>query len=92
MVKHCLSSQISKFAMPLQYLKKEVRYEVDFLHADKDQSFLQVDFNTLRIKVFYKMILSLLMGMIKHSQRTQSSKFAISQKRSSGLDLTGCDS
>ena len=56
--------------MPLQYLKKEVRYEVDFLHADKHQSFLQVDFNTLRIKVFYKMILSLLMGMIKNSQRT----------------------
>ena len=52
MVKHCLSSQISKFAMPLQYLKKEVRYEVDFLHADKHQSFLQVDFNTLGMSNF----------------------------------------
>ena len=27
--------------MSLQYCKKEVRYEVDFLHADKHQSFLQ---------------------------------------------------
>ena len=51
--------------------------EVDFLHADKHQSFLQADFNSLRIKVSYNVILSLLMGMIKHSQSTQSSKFAI---------------
>ena len=78
MVEHSQSSQNSKFAMSLQYLKKEVRDEVDFLHADKHQSFLQVDFNTLSIKVFYKVILSLLMGMIKHSQSTQSNKFAIS--------------
>ena len=75
---HSQSFQNSKFAMSLQYLKKEVRDEVDFLHADKHQSFLQVDFNTLSIKVFYKVILSLLMGMIKHSQSTQSNKFAIS--------------
>ena len=58
--------------------KKEVRDEVDFLHADKHQSFLQVDFNTLGIKVSYKGILSLLIGMIKHSQSTQSNKFVIS--------------
>ena len=32
--------------MSLQYLKKEVRYEVDFLPADKHRSFLQVNFNT----------------------------------------------
>ena len=64
--------------MSLQYQKNEVRKEVDFLHADKHQSFLQVDFNTLDIKDFYKVILSLLMGMIYHSQNTQSNKFAIS--------------
>ena len=29
--------------MSLQYLKKEVRDEVDFLHADKHQRFLQID-------------------------------------------------
>ena len=48
------------------------------MHADKHQSFLQVDFNTLGIKVSYKVILSLLMGMIKYSQSTQSNKFTIS--------------
>ena len=56
-VKHSQSSQNSKFAMYLQYLKKEVRHDVDFLHADKYQSFLQVDFNTLANKVFDKVIL-----------------------------------
>ena len=35
-------------------------------------------FNTWGIKVSYKVILSLLMGMIKHSQSTQSNKLAIS--------------
>ena len=49
-----------------------------FLHADKHQSFLQVDFSSLGIKVSYKVILSLLMVMIKHYQSTQSNKFAIS--------------
>ena len=77
-VKHSQSFQNSKFTMSLQYLKKEVRDEVDFLHVDKHQSFLQVDFNTLGIKDAYKVILSLLLGMIKHSQSTQSNKFAIS--------------
>ena len=70
MVKHSQSSQICKFAMSLKYLKKEVRDEVDFLHADTHQRFFQVDFNTLSIKVFYKVILSLLMCMTKHSQST----------------------
>ena len=77
MVKHTQSSQSSKFAMSLKYIKKEVRDEVEFLHADKHQSFLQVDFNTLGIKVSYKMISSLLMDTIKHCQSTQSNKFAI---------------
>ena len=41
MVNHTQSSQNSKFAMPLQYLKKnkQVRDEVDFLHADKTSKF-----------------------------------------------------
>ena len=64
MVKHSQSSQNSKFTMSLQCPKKEARDEVDFLHADKHQSFLQVDFNTLGIKDFYRVILSLLIGMI----------------------------
>ena len=49
-----------------------------FLHTDKHQRFLQVDFNTLSIKVSYKVILSLLMGMIKYSQNTRRNKFTIS--------------
>ena len=69
------SSQNSKFAMSLQYLKKEVRDEVDYLNAEKHQSFLQVDFNTLGIKFSYKVILSLLLGMINHSQSTPNSTF-----------------
>ena len=34
MVKYSQSSQNSKFAMSLQYLKKEFRDEVDILHGD----------------------------------------------------------
>ena len=37
------STQNDKFATFLQYLKKEVSDEVDFLHADKHESFLQID-------------------------------------------------
>ena len=36
--------------------KKEVKDEVEFLDPDKHQSFLWVDFSTLGIKVFYKII------------------------------------
>ena len=77
-VKHSQSSQNSKVTMSLQYIKKEVRKGVHFQLADEHQSFLQVDFNTLGIKDAYKVILSLLLGMIKHSQSTQSNKFVIS--------------
>ena len=46
-----------KFALSLNYLKKEVRYEVNFLHAYKyQQNLLQVDLNTLGMKVSYKVI------------------------------------
>ena len=78
MVKHSQSSPKRKFVMSLQYLRKEIRDEVDFLHAHKHQSFLQVDFNILGIKISCKVVLSLLMGRIKHSQSTQSNKFAMS--------------
>ena len=57
-IKHSQSFQNSKFTMSLQYFKKEVRDKVDFLHVDKHQSFLQVDFNTLDINDAYKVILS----------------------------------
>ena len=41
MVKNSQSSQNSKFAMSLQYLKKEVKAEVDFLHATFPKILLQ---------------------------------------------------
>ena len=47
MVKHSQISQNSKFALTLQYLKKEVKDEVDFLQADQDQSVGNVYFKTL---------------------------------------------
>ena len=49
----------------MQYLKKEVSDEVDFLHADKHESCLQID----------AMIFD---GMVKHFQSYQNSKFAMS--------------
>ena len=42
-VKHAQITQNSKFDIFLQYLKKEVSHKVDFLHADKHESFLQFD-------------------------------------------------
>ena len=62
MVKHSQSSENSEFAMSLQYLKKEVKDEVDFLHADKHQSFLKVYFNTLGIKVSYNVDIVIING------------------------------
>ena len=41
MVKNSQSSQDSKFAMSLQYLKKELKAEVDFLHAEFSKSLFQ---------------------------------------------------
>ena len=49
----------------LQYLKEELSDEVDFLHADKHKSLLQID----------SMIL---IGMAKHSQSFQNCKFVMS--------------
>ena len=41
MVKHFQSSQNSKFAMSLQYLKKEVRDEI-WRYGDMDENLLQI--------------------------------------------------
>ena len=59
MVKNSQSFQNSKFAISLQYLKKELKAEVDFFHAEFPKSLFQH--------------LSLLMGMIKCFQITQTS-------------------
>ena len=65
MARHADITQNNKFAVSLQYLKKELIDEVDFLHADTHESLPQID----------SMIL---MGMVKHSQSSQNSEFAIS--------------
>ena len=60
--------------------------KVDFLHTDKHETFLAVDFNTFPIKVsykvitsekhqsFYKLALSFLMEVGTHVQSTQHKK------------------
>ena len=63
--RHGQITQNSKFAISLQYLKKEVRDEVDFLHADKHECFLEID----------SMIFN---DMVKHSRSSQNSKFPMS--------------
>ena len=62
---HAQITQNKKFAISLQYFKKELSDEVGFLHADKQESLLQID-------------TMILMGMVKHSQSSQNSKFAMS--------------
>ena len=58
-------------------LKEKLEIELIFLHGDKHQTVLQVGLKTLSNKFFYKGILSLMMGMIKHSQSAQSNKLKI---------------
>ena len=43
MARHVQITQSNKFAISLQYFKKEVSDEIDFLHTDKHESFLQID-------------------------------------------------
>ena len=54
----------NKFAISRQYLKKQVSDEVDFLHADNNESFLQIDI------MFF-------LGIVKHSQNSKNSKSAM---------------
>ena len=58
-------TQNNKFAISLPYLKKKMSHEVDFLHADKHESFLQID------TIIFD-------GMVKFSQSSQDYKFAMS--------------
>ena len=58
-------TQNNKFAISLQHVKKVVSDAVDFLHADKHESLLQINIMIL-IEVF------------KYSQSCENSKFAMS--------------
>ena len=62
---HAQITQNSKFVISLQYLKKEASDEIDFLHADKHESVLQIDTVTL-------------IGIFKHSQNSQNIKVTMS--------------
>ena len=64
MIKHSQITQSNKFAISLQYLKKEVRSRGHFWHADQRQS-------------FYKLVLSFLMEVARHVQNTQNRKLVI---------------
>ena len=75
--KYAQITQNNKFAISLQYLKKELINEVDFFHADKHQSFLKLISTLWPSKFPTSLILSLLMDMIKYFQITQSKKFSI---------------
>ena len=59
--RHAQITKNKKFAISLQYLK-ELNNKVDFLHADEHENLLQID-------------AMILMGMVKHSQSSQNSKF-----------------
>ena len=62
---HVQIIQNNKLLIFLQHLKKEVNDEVDFVHADKHESLLQID-------------IMILIGIAMHSQSSQNSKFPIS--------------
>ena len=48
--RHVQSTQNDKFAISLQYLKENVKDEVDFVCADKHQRFLQIDIIILGVR------------------------------------------
>ena len=64
MIKHSQITQSNKFAISLQYLKKEVRNGGDFWYADKRQS-------------FYKLVLSFLIEVAIQVQNNQNRKLVI---------------
>ena len=70
--------QIASLQCLYNISKTKSEMKLIFLLADKHQSFLQVDFSIFGIKVYYKVILSLLMGITRYSQSAHSKKFAIS--------------
>ena len=43
LVRHAESTQNNKFAVSLQYIKENMKDEIDFLPGDEHQRFLQID-------------------------------------------------
>ena len=63
--RHAQSTQNNQFAISLQYLKKDVSDELDFLHADKHKGLPQIDTMTL-------------MEICRHYQKSQNNEFSMS--------------
>ena len=63
--RHAQSTQNNQFAISLQYLKKDVSDELDFLHAYKHKGLLQIDTMTL-------------MEICRHYQKSQNNEFSMS--------------
>ena len=63
MARHAQITQNNKFAISLQYRKKELSDGVDLFRTDMHESLLRIDSK-------------ILVGMVKHSQSSQNSKFA----------------
>ena len=63
--RHAQITQNKMFAISLQYLKKEVNDQVDFLHAVKHENLLQID-------------TMILIEMVKHFHSSQNSKLKMS--------------
>ena len=64
MIKDSQITQSSKFAISLQYLKREVRNGSHFWHTDKRQG-------------FNKLVLSFLKELARHVQNTQNRKLVV---------------
>ena len=64
MIRHVQSIKISKFAISLLYLKKDLREKFVFFRRK------------IIINVFFKLVLSLLLGMATNDQSTQNDKFS----------------
>ena len=62
MTGHTQITQNNKFAISFQNIKKEVSDEVDFVHAEKRESFLQIN-------------IIILIGMVKNSQSSPNNNF-----------------
>ena len=63
--RHAQITQNKKFVISLQYLKREVNDELNFLHAGKHENMLQID-------------TMILMEMVKHFESSDNSKFTMS--------------
>ena len=68
--RHVQSTQNKIFSISWQYIKEKVKDYVDFLDANKHESFLEIgaiifDGGAQVFPKFYKVMLSMLIGMIK---------------------------